>query len=362
MVLTELLNSGISDILETAVRFYINNNKGRAFMLKAFDGMIKSMKTRNEYESRGIHIPPFLIASVSSVCNLRCGGCYARANNQCGDKAVENQMNAGDWQRIFNEAAALGIAFILLAGGEPLMRPEIISAASKNKGILFPIFTNGTLIDEAYLDLFDNSRNLIPILSIEGTASETDSRRGNGVAEKIKAAALTLKRKNILYGVSVTVTHDNLSAVTDAVFVDGLRKDGCGIIFYIEYVPAENGTEHLTLTDNDVKALADSVKRLKEDRRNKSLIILSFPGDEASMGGCLAAGRGFFHISPSGAAEPCPFSPFSLVNLKNLSILEVLQSPFFERVRAVSAADASNHNGGCTLFKHKNEVLRALRQ
>lgn len=84
--------------------------------------------------------------------------------------------------------------------------------------------------------------------------------------------------------------------------------------------------------------------------------MLSFPGDEQEMGGCLAAGRGFFHINATGGAEPCPFSPYSHMNLKEQSIISVLESPFFEKVREISAAEALNHKGGCTLFQFEDEV------
>ncbi|MDR1136342.1 MAG: hypothetical protein LBL49_09235 [Clostridiales Family XIII bacterium] len=40
-----------------------------------------------------------------------------------------------------------------------------------------------------------------------------------------------------------------------------------------------------------------------------------------------------------GGAEPCPFSPYSAMNLKTQSILEVLHSPFFEKVREISASE-----------------------
>jgi MoaA/NifB/PqqE/SkfB family radical SAM enzyme len=91
------------------------------------------------------------------------------------------------------------------------------------------------------------------------------------------------------------------------------------------------------------------------------ILKISFPGDEKDMGGCLAGGRGFFHISPSGDAEPCPFSPFSEMNLAQHTLTEVLQSSFFEKVQKISAAYSGQHMGGCTLFEHKAEVSHALK-
>ena len=40
--------------------------------------------------------------------------------------------------------------------------------ATNYKNMVFPIFTNGTFVNNNYLDLFDNNRNLVPIVSIEG--------------------------------------------------------------------------------------------------------------------------------------------------------------------------------------------------
>ena len=72
------------------------------------------------------------------------------------------QLSSEEWLRIFSEADDLGVSFILLAGGEPLLHRDIIEAAGERQNILFPIFTNGTFIDERYLALFDRCRNLVP--------------------------------------------------------------------------------------------------------------------------------------------------------------------------------------------------------
>lgn len=74
------MNNGIKNILDTAGRFYFGNRRGQSFMLGMASALQKSAKLREQYEQRGIHIPPFLIGSIASSCNLHCSGCYARAN------------------------------------------------------------------------------------------------------------------------------------------------------------------------------------------------------------------------------------------------------------------------------------------
>ena len=85
------------------------------------------------------------------------------------------------------------------------------------------------------------------------------------------------------------------------------------------------------------------------------MIYISFPGDEKSSGGCLAAGRGFFHINSHGGAEPCPFSPYSDINVKDTSLKEALQSELFTALRNSNIL-ADDHIGGCVLHE-KNHVV-----
>ena len=89
------------------------------------------------------------------------------------------------------------------------------------------------------------------------------------------------------------------------------------------------------------------------------MLFMSFPGDEKESGGCLAAGRGFFHINSHGGAEPCPASPYSDINVKETSILEALESNLFRSLRS-NGLLMDHHEGGCVLFEHEKEVQELL--
>ncbi len=103
------------------------------------------------------------------------------------------------------------------------------------------------------------------------------------------------------------------------------------------------------------------MERLLAERRTTcdDIIFLSFPGDEKALGGCLASGRGFFHIGPDGSAEPCPFSPFSDSNVVSMGVRGALQSPLFRKIRAAHAL-GWEHTGGCTLFEHREEIEQMI--
>lgn len=164
----------------TVSRYYLRDARGRRFITALIPALGKSAGVHKTYALRGIHIPPFLIASITSQCNLQCSGCYARAK-ECAGTALSEDMTTSEWRRIFQEAADIGVSFILIAGGEPLMRRDVLlSLAASFPGMVFPTFTNATLVDESCLQFFDAHRNVIPIPSIEGSGEETDRRRGAG--------------------------------------------------------------------------------------------------------------------------------------------------------------------------------------
>lgn len=350
--LEDYLGNGIENIVKKVIKSSLKNPKESAFVLKYSLVSKEARRKRINFEKNGEHIPVFLMASITSNCNLFCKGCFARANNYCGE-TKRKMLSAKRWEEIFNEAKDLGIAFIILLGGEPLMRKDVIEEASKIKEIVFPIFTNGTMINEEYLKLFDRNRNLVPMLSIEGDREETDDRRGDGTYNNLLSVMEKFKGKGILFGASITITTKNIEKVTSLEFVSGLYERGCKTITFVEYVPVTEESKSLALTDKEREILEERQMELRE--RFQDTIILSFPGDEKYSGGCIAAGRGFFHINIDGAAEPCPFAPFSDITLESSTLREVLKSKLFKDLDSTGMLEG-DHDGGCLLFYKKAQV------
>ncbi|HWT74424.1 MAG TPA: radical SAM protein [Mobilitalea sp.] len=352
--LEDYLSGGIENIIKGALKASLKNPKESLFIAKFALAAKEAAATRSRYEAAATHIPAFLICSITDRCNLNCKGCYSRANHLQRAHNKE-QLDVREWQRIFTEASELGVSFILLAGGEPMMRLEVIEAAADVKKIMFPVFTNGTQFNQQNLKLFDQHRNLLPIISIEGEAAYTDSRRGAGVHTMLETVMQDMKDRGIFYGVSITVTKENLNNITEDDFLSKIYQSGCKIIFYVEYVPVSATTENLALSEEDRDKLDNKLQQIR--LQYNDMLILSFPGDEKSSGGCLAAGRGFFHINSDGSAEPCPFSPYSDTNIKDCTLLEALQSPLFRKLAAENIL-MREHKGGCVLFEQAEEVKR----
>ena len=353
----QYLSDGVEQVVKDALKATVRDPRESAFLGKFAVASARATKKRIAEEKAGLHVPSYLIASITSSCNLHCSGCYSRANNATVDCQAVMQLTDEEWLRIFREAEELGISFILLAGGEPMLRRDVIVAAGRMQNIIFPVFTNGTYMDGRYFDLLDKCRNLIPVISIEGGREETDSRRGEGVYDLTVSKMDELHRRGLIYGVSVTVTKDNISEVLSDEFLDLMRSRGCKAVFFIEFVPVTDESAHLAPDDSDRRFM---MSRLDELRRDKDdMIYISFPGDEKSSGGCLAAGRGFFHINSHGGAEPCPFSPYSDINVKETSLREALGSKLFTALRSGDLL-AGEHTGGCVLYEKREQVEAIL--
>ena len=354
--LQNYLIEGVEGVVKEAIKATLKNPRESAFMLKFAKATRAASEKRREAEDNGEHIPPFLIASITSKCNLHCAGCYSRCNHATTDAEPVSQLTSEEWLRIFDEADELGISFILLAGGEPMLRRDIIEAAGKKQNILFPIFTNGTFIDEKYFTLFDKCRNLVPIMSIEGSKEITDNRRGKGIYDKLIANMEEFKKRGLIFGASVTVTTQNYKEVTSDEFLNSLSDRGCKAVVFVEYVPVTEESSELAPSDTEREYLMNEIQRLREER--PEMVYIAFPGDEKSSGGCVAAGRGFFHINSHGGAEPCPFSPYSDVNIRNSSLREAMHSPLF---MALQSGDIllDDHDGGCVLYE-KRELVESI--
>lgn len=350
------MTKGVEAVVSEAIKATLKNPRESAFMARFALASRAASKKRGAAEDNGEHIPPFLIASITSKCNLHCTGCYSRCNHATVDSEPVKQLTSEEWLKIFDEADELGISFILLAGGEPMLRRDIIEAAGKKQNILFPIFTNGTYMNERYFELFDKCRNLVPIMSIEGSREITDERRGEGIYDKLIANMDELNKRGLIFGASVTVTTRNYTEICSDEFLDELSKRGCKAVIFVEYVPVTEESRELAPNDAEREYLTGRIQYLRENR--PEMVYISFPGDEKSSGGCVAAGRGFFHINSHGGAEPCPFSPYSDVNVRNSSLREAMHSPLFT---ALQSGDIllDDHEGGCVLYE-KRELVEAL--
>ena len=92
---------------------------------------------------------------LTSRCNLDCRMCYIHRRENDAE-AMKSELPAKEWLKIAEEAVGHGMLFVLLTGGEPLLRPDFpeIYVGCRKLGLMVSVNTNGTLIDEKIADLF----------------------------------------------------------------------------------------------------------------------------------------------------------------------------------------------------------------
>ncbi len=256
------------------------------------------------------------------------------------------EMTTENIEKVIREGIDLGVGIFLIAGGEPLMKQGLLDVIKQHKSTIFVMFTNGLLISKDVKERMKAMKQLIPVFSLEGSKETTDLRRGKGIYDAVVNKMEMLNDNKMLFGASITLTRKNYDEVMNDEYIRHLEEIGCRTLFLIEYVPC-NGDKELCLTDNQKDDLLLKIKHIQDDF---SVLPIPLPGDEGHFQGCLAAGRGFVHISSTGAIEACPFAPYSDVTVKVVPLKQALNSRLLTQIRA-------NHHmleeaeGGCALFE-----------
>jgi MoaA/NifB/PqqE/SkfB family radical SAM enzyme len=350
----KVLNESLKVFFKDSLRVTLKDPKQAYFFLRTTRWQQKAARVRSKLEREGIHVPPIMIFSITNRCNLHCKGCY----HQALQRSSRAEMNVDKMRSIFNEAMELGISFMVLAGGEPLIREEIVDITKDYPEIICLVFTNGLLIDDDLLTKLRGQRNFVPVISLEGWEEDTDGRRGKGVYEHLQGIIEKVKSIGLFWSVSLTVTRTNFTTVTDYQFVKFLTDLGCKLFFFLEYTPIKEGTEDWVITDDQRAELIN----LRDSFRAKfSALFIAVPGDEEEIGGCLSAGRGFIHINAEGDVEPCPFAPYSDTNLQDSSLKDALQSEFLRAIRQ-NHEHLSETEGGCALWIEREWVRSVLHE
>ncbi len=346
----KIVTDALGVFFKDAVRIALTSPSQSVFFLRTLRWQKKAAKTRSNWETKGIHVPPVLIISVTGKCNLHCDGCYHQALRD----SAKAEMSDERIEKLVEEAKELGISFIVLAGGEPLMRQNVLNIPRKYPEIMFLMFTNGLLINDEVLEKMAEKRNIVPLVSLEGYQIDTDLRRGSGVYGTVLKSVSKLKDKNLFWGASITMTRSNFNEVTDPLFVEQLVDLGCKFFIHVEYTPVREGTEDWVLNEEQ----RSRVISIRNSFRSKFLaLFIALPWDEDEIGGCLSAGRGFVHISAEGNMEPCPFVPYSDINVKTVSLKKALQSQMLKTIRENQIELQEAH--GCALWA-KREWVKSL--
>jgi MoaA/NifB/PqqE/SkfB family radical SAM enzyme len=158
-------------------------------------------------------------------CNLRCAHCYV--GEPGGDRRLAaRELSTLEVRRITDEVVDRGCLWMLLTGGEPLLRRDLaeIYLHMKRRGLLVTLFTNGTNITPSFADLLAEWPPLVVEVSIYGSSPEVYE-RVTGVPGSfrrcIRGIELLLDRK-------VRMRVKTVPTVLNCADMDGMRALAAG--------------------------------------------------------------------------------------------------------------------------------------
>lgn len=254
---------------------------------------------------------------------MHCTGCWA------AEYGHQLNLSLDDLDSIITQGKKLGTYMYIYTGGEPLVRKgDIIKLCEMHPDCMFLSFTNGTLIDEAFCQEMLRVKNFVPAISLEGFEAANDSRRGEGVYQKVHAVMALLNSHNLPFGISTCYTSRNVDDVSSERYFDQLIDSGALFAWFFHYMPVGNDAAVELLPSPEQRS--KMYHAIRTFRSTKAIFTLDFQNDGEYVGGCIAGGRRYLHINAKGDVEPCVFIHYSNVNIHDVSLLDALKSPLFQ--------------------------------
>lgn len=270
----------------------------------------------------GCNIPWAILLDPTSACNLHCTGCWAAEYGNRLNLSVETIDS------IIRQGKELGTYMYIYTGGEPLVRKkDLIKICERHPDCEFLSFTNATLIDEEFCQEMLRVKNFVPAISLEDFEEANDSRRGQGIYQKVKQAMELLKAHSLPFGISTCYTSRNYADITSEEFFDYMIDSGALFVWFFHYMPVGNSAATELLPTPEQRETV--YHRIREFRNSKAIFSMDFQNDAEYVGGCIAGGRRYLHINAKGNVEPCVFIHYSNVNIHEVSLLDALRSPIF---------------------------------
>lgn len=244
-------------------------------------------------------------------CNQACCHCYCSLG--INDRRKAEELTTPEVKRILDEMADAGCLWLLLTGGEVLVREdfaEIYMHAIK-RGMITEVFTNGTMIDDRMARLFSEHRPLGIDISVYGSRPELhDTITGvKGSFAKTMDGLSCLKKRKVgfsLKTIIMTVNYHDLKNMQSLA-----QNLGAGFHFDTLISPRTDGgmgpARYRLGIDKMVGLDLDEDKDFKDSEYVFDNFWRKSIDNEFNCGAGIFA----FNVSPYGSMSPCTtFSSF----------------------------------------------------
>ncbi|EWG06860.1 MAG: radical SAM protein [Candidatus Aramenus sulfurataquae] len=288
--------------------------------------------------------PKVLVFNVTRNCNLRCVHCYS--NSGLGKF---QDLPLSTWLNAVKQAAEMGVRHILLSGGEPLARRDLVEIAKEahDFGISAEISTNGTMLTRERVEELKRYVSYVGV-SIDGPEEVHDKFRGvPGAFKKALEGIRTAKEAGVKTGLRFTLTKLNYQYV-DFVF-DLMEKEGIDRVCFYHLAYAGRADVKLDIDNwTRLRVVERIVERTRENKEIEVLtadnpvdgvLIYAMTRNEEVLrllrrNGGNKSGERIADVSPEGVVYPDQFTPIPIGRIERLKEIWDKPNEVVDKLRA----------------------------
>ncbi|MDO5443601.1 MAG: TIGR04133 family radical SAM/SPASM protein [Bacteroidia bacterium] len=251
-------------------------------------------------------------------CTLRCNMHCRHCGSDCKVSSLTHDMPFEDFRGVLesvSEAYDPHKVFVILTGGEPLMRPDIVKCGKAIYDMEFPwgIVSNGRLLSPSRIDELLDAGMHCATVSLDGFEKDHNWMRGtsDGFTFASQAIAILAKEPGIRFDVVTCVNRRNVSTLGE--FKEYLISLGLKSWRLFTVFPAGRAAQDpdLQLTSEEFRSLMEFIKATRcEGRIQASYGCEGFLGEyEGLVRGHLfscQAGLTVGSILCDGSISACP--------------------------------------------------------
>ena len=287
------------------------------------------MRRRKNSRILNVPVPKAISLSVTTHCPKACEFCGAPQTESRSD------LQEALARRIVAEAEELGIFIVILVGGEPLLREDLVFSLVRTHRKMFFLLFIGMDIISPETARKASARNLLTLVATGG-----DKSHGSAVRQE-------LRRAGAAFGFSAVVSDCCSDELSSSELITSMAKEGCRMGLFLERLPVGRASGLGYGLSKASRIVFRESLRCRE--RETGLPLTFFPEDEEILGGCAAAGRTILHINADGGVEPCPFIHETIEDLNAQTLSKILKSPLLSSVRHVACSRSLDYP--CALLK-----------
>lgn len=252
-------------------------------------------------------------------CNFRCKMCYIHMEGE-EQRCAGRELTTQEWLTMAREAVDAGMIYLLLTGGEPLLRPDFLELYTSmiQMGLMITINSNASLITPEIVECFRKYPPEKLNISVYGMSEQTyGDLCGNAPGfEKTMRGIRLLKEAGIRMNLNTTFTSHNLSDMEDIIAFARRESIPIRTAAYV-FPPVRNGhpVEEGNLTPEEMGRAGarfdwltlDDKQKERQMRHVRMCLGKEEAAEEAPLSktaSCLA-GKGAFWISWDGKMYPC---------------------------------------------------------